>query len=174
MIGIKTAHLVGVDTWQIKGANTPFATLVGDAKEGGIPNYADPTDVPYGEIAGLEPAWLVSFSPDGYPLSGSTIYDSKRPVPDFWAERVVRACLRSRIDTDYLTWEAIVEITPETVSRLLGLDGTKCTTEVVGLLEAVFPPCTGEHVFFRELYPSYAFVLYIEPEAAFSKEYGSV
>jgi len=174
MIRIRAAYLVGVDIWQIEGAKTRFAMTLDDAERNGTPHSIKPTDIDATWTRGLTHASLVSYSWDGLPLSKSTIYESKRPIPACWAERCVRACIRSRINADYLTWEAIVEITPKTVSQLIGAGRTECTTQMVDLLRAVFPPCTGEHVVFREHYPPYAFVLYIEPETAFSKEYDSV
>jgi len=146
MIAINTAYLVGIDIWQIKGANTPFAVVVDGRKESGIADDRVPAYIRYGMAAGLEDAWLVSYSPDGVPMSASSVYESKRPVPDCWAKRVVKAYIRSHANGDYLTWEAIVKITPETVTQLARLDRVDCTKQLVDLLEAVFPICTGEHV----------------------------
>lgn len=171
MIGMKTAYLVAVDTWQMKGADTPFAVLVGDRKEGTISGWADLAGIMCRMMPAPDPACLVSYSPSGLPTSSSTVYKSNGPVPGRWAERVVNAYIGWHMNTDYLAWKVIVRITPETVGELIRLNRVECTTEVVELLEALFPTCTGEHVLVRGDFPAYPFVVYVEPERACSEEY---
>lgn len=174
MIKIRSAYLVGVDIWQTKDANVPFTVARVEREKDETADLSNPSHImiAVGKIAG--DGTLTSFATSSLPVSFSTIYKSEQSVPSFWTDKVVEAYLHSLYNMDYLVWEAFIKLNPEAVSQLISLDYPESRRRFSELFGAVFPRCTGEHVDYSEHDPWYSFVLYIEPETAYSVNYASI
>jgi len=174
MIKIRSAYLVGVDIWQTKNANVPFTVARVERDKDETLDLANPLYIMIatGKIVGG--GKLISFIGDDTPISSRMIWKSEQSVPSFWTDKVVEMYLHSLYNVDYLVWETFIKLNPETVSQLVSLDYTESRRRFTELFGAVFPHCTGEHVAYREHDPWYSFVLYIEPETAYSVNYGSI
>ena len=174
MIKIRSAYLVGVDIWQTKNANVPFTVARVERDKDETIDLDNPSYgmIATGKISG--DGKLISFIGDDTPISSRMIWKSEQSVPSFWTDKVVETYLDSLGNVDYLVWEAFIKLNPEAISQLVSLNDTESRRLFTELFGAVFPCCTGEHVGYRKYDPWYSFVLYIEPETAYSANYISI
>jgi len=171
MIGIRSVYVVGIDVWQTENANVPFAIAKVERDKDETLDLANPSHIMIATGKTMGDGRLISFIGDDTPISSRMIWESEPSVPSFWTDKVIATYLDSSCNVDYLVWKAFIKLSPEAVSQLANLDRVESQRRFIELLGAVFPRCTGEHVNFSEYDPQYSFVLYIEPETAYSDNY---
>lgn len=179
MIRIRSAYLIGIDMWRTGRAKTPFAVKHADKPESPISGLANPTHIMLATGRKFGEIYRVEYSCDGFPFRMHAIYVCEPTLSKFWEGRVDATYLDAYGENDYLVWQAIARLRPEAVPELANMDRLESRHYQDELLAAVFPDCTGERIrtvvdVEGALERAFASVLYIEPEEAFSVQFGSL
>jgi len=174
MIQIRSVYVVGIDIWQVENANIPFAVARVERGKDETLDLANPWHIMIATGKIMGGGKLISFLGGDSLMSSHMLWESEPLVPSFWTDKVIAAYIDSSYNVDYLVWKAFIKLSPETVSQLASLQPIESQRRFSELLGAVFPRCTGEHVNFNKYDPSHSFILYIEPETAYSDNYVNI
>ena len=147
-MNIALVRLLGVDIWHTENPR-------GYHEQWRLANMSSPTTD------------LATYIPSGVPAGASMLREIQCQTPDFWKDKVSAAYLLGEPGQEYLIWEAVVELHPNSLLALVGAAQENSATYAEqrdALFDRLFPSWNGPRAQPADPWPRFASILYLELE----------